>query len=114
MGKIVEIDPLNEIISVEFDEGKVAKYEREDFKELQLSYAITVHKSQGSEFPMVVMPVANFGPLLCTRNLLYTGITRGRDNVILLGDEKSLIRMIHCNTSRDRNSGMKDRLASFL
>jgi len=114
MGKIVEIDPLNEIISVEFDEGKVAKYEREDFKELQLSYAITVHKSQGSEFPMVVMPVANFGPLLGTKNLLYTGITRGRDNVILLGDEKSLIRMIHCNTSRDRNSGMKDRLASFL
>lgn len=114
MGKIVEIDPLNEIISVEFDEGKVAKYEREDFKELQLSYAITVHKSQGSEFPMVVMPVASFGPLLGTRNLLYTGITRGRDNVILLGDEKSLIRMIHCNTSRDRNSGMKDRLASFL
>lgn len=114
MGKIIEIDPLSEIISVEFDEGKVAKYERKDFKELQLSYAITVHKSQGSEFQMVVMPVANFGPVLGTKNLLYTGITRGKDNVILLGDERALIRMIHCNTSRERNSGMKDRLSSFL
>ena len=114
MGKIIEIDPLNEIISVEFDEGKVAKYERKDFKELQLSYAITVHKSQGSEFQMVVMPVANFGPVLGTKNLLYTGITRGKDNVILLGDERVLIRMIHCNTSRERNSGMKERLSSFL
>lgn len=114
MGKIIEIDPLSEIISVEFDEGKVAKYERKDFKELQLSYAITVHKSQGSEFPMVVMPVANFGPVLGTRNLIYTGITRGKDNVILLGNERALIRMIHCNTSRDRNSGMKERLSSFL
>lgn len=114
MGKIIEIDPLNEIISVEFDEGKVAKYERKDFKELQLSYAITVHKSQGSEFQMVVMPVANFGPVLGTKNLLYTGITRGKDNVILLGDERALIRMIHCNTSRERNSGIKDRLSSFL
>ena len=114
MGKIIEIDPLNEIISVEFDEGKVAKYERKDFKELQLSYAITVHKSQGSEFPMVVMPVANFGPVLGTKNLIYTGITRGKDNVVLLGDEKALIRMIHSNTSRDRNSGMKDRLSNFL
>lgn len=114
MGKIIEIDPLSEIISVEFDEGKVAKYERKDFKELQLSYAITVHKSQGSEFQMVVMPVANFGPVLGTKNLLYTGITRGKDNVILLGDERALIRMIHCNTSKDRNSGIKDRLSSFL
>lgn len=114
MGKIIEIDPLNDIISVEFDEGKVAKYERKDFKELQLSYAITVHKSQGSEFQMVVMPVANFGPVLGTKNLLYTGITRGKDNVILLGDERALIRMIHCNTSIDRNSGIKDRLSSFL
>ena len=114
MGRIIEVDPLNEVISVEFDEGKVAQYERKDFKELQLSYAITVHKSQGSEFPMVVMPVANFGPVLGTKNLIYTGITRGRDNVVLLGDEKALIRMIHRNTSRDRNSGMKDRLASFL
>lgn len=114
MGKIIEIDPLSEIISVEFDEGNVAKYERKDFKELQLSYAITVHKSQGSEFQMVVMPVANFGPVLGTKNLLYTGITRGKDNVILLGDERALIRMIHCNTSKDRNSGIKDRLSSFL
>lgn len=114
MGKIIEIDPLSEIISVEFDEGKVAKYERKDFKELQLSYAITVHKSQGSEFQMVVMPVANFGPVLGTKNLLYTGITRGKDNVILLGDERALIRMIHCNTSKDRNSGIKDRLSSLL
>lgn len=114
MGKIIEIDTLNEIISVEFDEGKVAKYERKEFKELQLSYAITVHKSQGSEFSMVVMPIANYGPVLGTKNLLYTGITRGKDNVVLLGDEKALIRMIHCNTSRDRNSGMKDRLSAFL
>lgn len=114
MGKIIEIDPLREIISVEFDEGKVAKYERKEFKELQLSYAITVHKSQGSEFRMVVMPVANFGPVLGTKNLIYTGITRGKDNVILLGDERALIRMIHCNTSRERNSGMKERLSSFL
>ena len=114
MGKIIEIDTLNEIISVEFDEGKVARYERKEFKELQLSYAITVHKSQGSEFSMVVMPIANYGPVLGTKNLLYTGITRGKDNVVLLGDEKALIRMIHCNTSRDRNSGMKDRLSAFL
>ena len=114
MGKIIEIDTLNKIISVEFDEGKIAQYERKDFKELQLSYAITVHKSQGSEFSMVVMPIANYGPVLGTKNLLYTGITRGKDNVVLLGDEKALIRMIHCNTSRDRNSGMKDRLSAFL
>lgn len=114
MGVIVEVDPVEDFVAVEFDEGKVAFYDRKEFSELMLAYAITVHKSQGSEFSMVIMPVTNVGPVLGTKNLLYTAITRGKDNVVLMGSTKALRRMIHSNTARDRNSGMKDRLVSYL
>ncbi len=114
MGVIVEVDPVEDFVAVKFDEGKVAFYERKEFPELMLAYAITVHKSQGSEFSMVIMPITNVGPVLGTKNMLYTAITRGKDNVVLMGSEKALIRMIHSNSTRDRNSGMKDRLMGFL
>lgn len=114
MGVIVDVDPVEDFVAVEFDEGKVAFYERKEFSELKLSYAITVHKSQGSEFSVVIMPIANVGSMLGTKNMLYTAITRGKDNVVLLGSENALRKMIHSDFTRDRNSGIKDRLMSFL
>lgn len=114
MGVICEVDQVMDTISVKFDEEKVSTYERKEFNELQLCYAITVHKSQGSEFSMVVMPISNVGPVLGTKNLLYTGITRGKNNVVLIGSENALRKMVHRNTSHARNSGMKDRLSLYL
>ena len=70
-------------VTVVFDECKYVTYDFSQLDELELAYAITVHKSQGSEFPVVIMPMSWFPPVLATRNLLYTGVTRGKQAVVL-------------------------------
>ena len=77
-------------VTVVYDEVRYVTYHFNQLDELELAYAITVHKSQGSEFPIVIMPVSWFPPMLATRNLLYTGVTRGKRAVVLVGSENKL------------------------
>lgn len=106
IGMIIDIDTNEESLEVEFDDGKIVKYKKEDIKDLDLSYAITVHKSQGSEFKCVIIPMMQVAPMLLTRNLLYTGITRAKKLVILLGDKAYIKKMVDNNRSNDRNSNL--------
>lgn len=110
IGIITEIDTDEESLKVEFDDGKIVKYKKEDIKDLDLSYAITVHKSQGSEFKCVIIPMMQVAPMLLTRNLLYTGVTRAKKLVILLGDKRYIKRMVDNNRSNDRNTNLSYRI----
>ncbi|MEM6278397.1 MAG: ATP-binding domain-containing protein, partial [Verrucomicrobiota bacterium] len=87
-------------------------YEPGELDELQLAYAITIHKSQGSEFPAVIIPLASQHYMMLQRNLLYTAITRGKNLVILVGDRRSLEMAIRNRESAKRWTGLRDRLAS--
>lgn len=114
VGYIHTIDTeFNEMVVV-FDETRYATYSFNQLDELELAYAITVHKSQGSEFPIVVMPISWFPPVLATRNLLYTGITRGKNVVVLVGSEDKLHAMVDNNRIKLRYSGLDDRLKRFF
>lgn len=114
MGFIEEIDEDNNTITVVFDEERRVVYDSIYFDELDLAYAITIHKSQGSEFPVVIMPAFMGPPLLMNRNLLYTGITRAKELVVLVGSIKAVGFMIHNNRSFERYSGLKCRICNVL
>ena len=85
-------------------------YHFNQLEELELAYAVTVHKSQGSEFPIVIMPISWFPPMLATRNLLYTGVTRGKRVVVLVGSQNKLEGMVDNNRIKERYSGLVYRL----
>lgn len=104
IGIITDIDREEVSLKVEFDDGKIVKYKKEDIKDLDLSYAITVHKSQGSEFKCVIIPMMQVAPMLLTRNLLYTGVTRAKKLVVLLGEKRIIKRMVDNNRSNERNT----------
>ena len=110
MGVIDNIDLENDNITVIFDDDKYVQYDSTQLDLLELAYAITVHKSQGSEFPVVIMPVSWFPPMLATRNLLYTAITRGKNLVVLVGSEKRMQSMVDNNRIESRCSGLGIRL----
>ncbi len=110
MGVISDIDTRNKAMTIEFDDGRIASYEFSRLDELDLSYAITIHKSQGSEFPIVVIPVYRCAPMLMCRNLFYTAVTRAKDMVVLVGDERAIRAMVDNNTERERYSGLCERL----
>lgn len=114
IGFITDIDNDNNKIHVLFDDVKHAEYEFSQTEELELAYAMTIHKSQGSEFPVIVMPMANFPLMLANRNLLYTGVTRGKKSVVLVGSERVLHAMVDNNRIHERFSGLKSRLKHFL
>ncbi|MCH5154999.1 MAG: ATP-dependent RecD-like DNA helicase [Clostridiales bacterium] len=93
-------------IEVEFEDGRVVLYEGEIKRQLILSYAVTVHKSQGCEFDAVVMPVVGGSPVIMTRNLLYTAITRAKKMAVLVGDEYNIKRMVENNYVAERFSAL--------
>ncbi len=110
IGVIINIEMEEQIIEVVYDNEKLVRYDFALLDELELAYALTVHKSQGSEFPILVMPVT-FGPkMLLTRNLLYTALTRAKQTVVLVGSEKYIHQMIQNNHITQRYSGLKSRL----
>lgn len=111
MGIIESIDETS--MRVIFDDDKVVDYTEDNFDELELAYAITVHKSQGSEFPVVVMPIINGPPMLYTRNLLYTGVTRAKELLVILGDARVVNQMIANNNKKNRNTGLKYKLQKY-
>lgn len=113
-GKIVDIDEEDRIMKVVFDEEKEVEYSFNQLDELKLSYATTVHKSQGSEFPVVVMPIYWGPPMLLTRNLLYTAITRAKELIVLVGDENYLKRMVDNNRITKRYSSLDIKIKSVL
>jgi exodeoxyribonuclease V alpha subunit len=109
IGQIASIDPLERAVSVRFEQREVA-YDFGELDELSLAYAITIHKSQGSEFPAVVIPLATQHYMLLQRNLLYTGVTRGKRLVVLVGQGKALAMAVKNNRTQRRFSGLAQRL----
>ncbi len=112
MGKVDEI--LTEIseIYVLFDDGRRACYSYAELDELVLSYAITIHKSQGSEFPVVIIPIMGGSPLLMNKNLLYTAVTRAKKVVVLIGKRSNIFYMINNKYSATRQTSLKKLLNS--
>ena len=113
MGIIEQIDNNDNQLLIRFEDGKQAIYSYQDLDQLEHSFAITVHKSQGSEFDTVIMPVLNAAPMLLTRNVLYTGMTRAKNRLLLIGSSSTVEYMINNVNSRKRNSGLKFKLNSI-
>ena len=110
MGIITEINDFAETITVNFDEGRMVEYSYKLLDELELAYAVTIHKSQGSEYPAVVIPLLSGPRMLMNRNLLYTAVTRAKKCVTIVGDDTTFEQMIENNSQQRRYSGLKDRL----
>ena len=109
-GIVREINDFAETMTVEFDEGRMVEYPYKLLDELELAYAITIHKSQGSEYPAVVIPLLSGPSMLMNRNLLYTAVTRARKCVTLVGNEVTFEQMVQNTSQQKRYSGLCDRL----
>lgn len=110
IGTIIEIDEKDKVIKIQFDDEKVAWYDYGDLDQIEHSYAITIHKAQGSEFDVVIMLAPQSAPMLLTRNLLYTGITRAKKLLIIIGSERVVNYMIQNVDSKKRNTGLEYKL----
>lgn len=104
IGYIKEVNKSAPSLKVEFDDGKIATYKQENLDEIALAYAISIHKSQGSEFPAVIIMVSGGNPFLMTRNLLYTAITRAKQIVVIEGSKESLAKMVKNDYTAKRNT----------
>ena len=113
MGVIIEIDPYIESLEVEFDEGRKVKYSFEMTEELELAYAITVHKSQGSEYPAVILPLLPGPRLLYNRNLLYTAVTRAKRCLTIVGSDVTFQEMIQNKSEQERYTSLAERIKEF-
>lgn len=114
MGIVFEIDEKEKKIIVKMQDDRTVEYAVDNLDNLELSYAITIHKSQGSEFKSVIIPLFDSFYMLQTRNLLYTAITRAKENIVLVGNEEIMFNMINNNTINDRYSNLKNRLKYFF
>jgi len=110
IGHILEVDNRRELITVDFD-GRLVEYSPDMLGELEPAYAVTVHKSQGSEYRAVVLTALDTAPRLLTRGVLYTAITRARELLVIVGDESVIARMTANNRQSKRYSGLRARLA---
>ncbi len=110
IGIIKKISSIDKILEIVFDDDKRVMYNFSDLEDLELAYAITVHKSQGNEFDYVIISVSSFNSMLMFKNLLYTAVTRAKKMVILVGNEKSIVNMITNTTKSNRYSGLCQRL----
>ena len=111
MGIVESVDIHDRSMIVRSD-GRLITYEGDMFDEIDLAYAVTVHKSQGSEFNAVIIPAWRFPPMLMARNLLYTAVTRGKKLVLIIGDPRCVKYMIDNNCSDERYTGLKQRLSA--
>ena len=110
MGIVREINSFSETLTVEYEEHRMVEYSFKELDQLELAYAITIHKSQGSEYPAVIIPLLTGPRMLMNRNLLYTAVTRARKCVTLVGDEKAFYNMEANVNEQKRYSGLRDRL----
>jgi exodeoxyribonuclease V alpha subunit len=113
LGRIAKIDLVDQVVRVDMD-GREVVYEFEDMDELMPAYAISVHKSQGNEYPCVVVPLLTQHFMLLQRNLLYTAITRGKNLVVIVGSKKALGIAVRNNKTADRHSRLRERLRGSL
>ncbi|MCX7774180.1 MAG: ATP-binding domain-containing protein, partial [Clostridia bacterium] len=109
MGAIIDIDPRAELLTVRFDDQRLCEYRFDMLENLEHAFAITVHKSQGSEFPAVIIPLAGVPSTLVCRNLLYTAVTRAKKLVVIVGSPIILEQMVKNLNERERFSGLKER-----
>lgn len=114
IGFVTFIDPQEHVMEVQFDDERTATYEGGDVDDLELAYCISVHKSQGSEFPVVIMPAVGGPPMLLTRNLFYTAVTRARRMVMIVGRENAIEQMIANVNTRRRYSALCWRLKQIM
>lgn len=114
IGIIREINTFAEELTVEFDEGRMVEYTFKQLEELELAYAITIHKSQGSEYPAVVIPVHAGPRMLMTRNLIYTAVTRARRCVCLVGIPETFQAMVDNEVEQRRYTGLKERICEIM
>ena len=112
MGTVESVDVHDKSMVVKSDD-RLITYEGDMFEEIDLAYAVTVHKSQGTEFPAVIIPAWRFPPMLMTRNLLYTAVTRGKKLVLIIGDPRCVQMMIDNNRADGRYTGLRYRLAQL-
>jgi len=111
IGRVMEIDKETQLVKVVYPDERVISYDYSDLDEITLAYAISVHKSQGSEYPVLIMPVSPEHSIVLQRNLVYTAITRAKKLVILIGIEKTLRMAIGDVRSRKRHTHLKQRLS---
>jgi exodeoxyribonuclease V alpha subunit len=109
IGRVRSLDPVEQEVQVEFD-GRAVKYDYSDLDELVLAYACSIHKSQGSEYPCVIIPVHTQHYVMLQRNLLYTGITRAKRLVVLVGSKRALAIAVKNNKLDERHTMLAERL----
>ena len=109
-GRILSVDPSREILTVRFDEDREVDYPFGELEDLELAYAVTVHKSQGSEYPAVILPLLSGPRGLFNRNLLYTAVTRARSCVVILGSREAVRTMTENVRENIRNTGLEERI----
>lgn len=114
IGTILQINEYAGEVVVEFDEHRRVTYPYSQLDEIELAYALTIHKSQGSEYPAVIMPLLSGPRMLFNRNLLYTGVTRAKNCVTILGSKKTLQEMIDNNYQNRRYTGLADRIRELI
>ena len=114
MGIIASISTSDKYMNIVFDDDKLVRYDFNLLDELELAYAITVHKSQGSEFPVVIIPMCFFPPMLMCRNLFYTAVTRAKQMVVLVGNKEAVVRMVNNESEGKRYTGLEEKLRGTL
>ena len=107
IGTILDIDDDEKVVTIKFDDEKLVWYQFSELEQIEHSYAITIHKAQGSEFDVVIIVAPRTTPFLLTRNLLYTGITRAKELLIIIGGNDTISYMIQNIDSKKRNTGLK-------
>ena len=114
IGIIKTIDEYAHEVVIEFDEHRSVRYAYAQLDEVELAYAVTIHKSQGSEYPAVIMPLLTGPRMLMNRNLLYTGVTRAKNCVTILGSRQMVQEMIANNYQNRRYTGLAERICELI
>lgn len=107
IGTVMSVNRANSIMSVLFDDERLAEYGQAELEDIELAYAISIHKSQGSEFSTVILPLVSGPPMLMSRNILYTAVTRARDRVVIIGSAECVKRMARNTLSMQRHTALK-------
>ena len=113
VGHVINVDVDDRLLTVRYDDERNVTYSNQQFEELELAYCLSIHKGQGSEFGAVVIPVVGGPPMLLTRNLLYTAVTRARKLVVLVGYERAITEMVNNNVINRRYSLLVNRLTQL-
>ncbi len=113
-GTILKIDEVEKRMKIKFDDEKYSWYQFSELDQIEHAYAITVHKAQGSEFDIVIMPIVQAAPMLLTRNLLYTGMTRAKKMLIIIGNSNVIDFMVNNVDSKKRNTGLEHKLKNMI